>query len=176
MAIVRFNPMSEVMNLQREMNRFVDSFLSPASRDTGEGPASAVWRPVVDIHEDDNGYIIEAELPGMSKDQVSINYQDGVLTLSGERRYAREEEPGRTEEEESGKVQTGRTNGNGNGHSKEKGISCHRMERFYGKFYRSFSFPSAVDPDNINAKFDGGVLTVTVPKAEVVKPRRIEIG
>lgn len=175
MAIVRFNPMNEVMNLQREMDRLVDRFF-PATRTDDEAARSAVWRPTVDIHEDENSYTIDAELPGMKKEDVKISFQDGVLSISGERRYEYEEVP--TAEEKGG-------NGNGKGEGtvegrvpveKRAGRSCHRMERFYGRFHRSFTFPTAVNPDAINARFDNGVLKVSVPKAEQVKPRQIQIG
>ena len=171
MAIVRFNPINEVANLQREMDRLVDRFF-PVTRNDEDGARSAVWRPIVDIHEDENSYMIDAELAGMRKEDVKISYQDGVLSIAGERRYEYEE-----------KVPAAESNGNGNGQhegrvstEKRSSRSCHRMERFYGRFHRSFSFPTAVDPDGITAKFEDGILKVVVPKAEQVKPRQITIG
>lgn len=172
MAIVRFNPVNEVMNLQREMDRLVDRFF-PVTR-ADEEARSAVWRPTVDIHEDENNYMIDAELPGMKKEDVKISFQDGVLAISGERLYEYEEKAPAAEEK-----------GNGNGDGKVEGRvsverkvgrSCHRMERYYGRFHRSFTFPTAVNPDAINARFENGILKVVVPKAEQVKPRQIEIG
>jgi HSP20 family protein len=159
MAIVRFNPATDLFGLQREMNRlFTDFFPTKRSQEEFE---SAVWRPMVDVHEDENSYYIDAELPGLRREDVKLNFQDGVLTISGERRYTREQK-------------TGGENGHGEGNG--KGSSCHRMERFYGKFHRQFSFPTHVDADRIAAKFEDGVLKVTVAKAEEVKPRQIEIG
>jgi HSP20 family protein len=157
MAIVRFNPANELFNLQREMNRLFTDFF-PTQR-KGEEFESGVWRPMVDIHEDENSYLIDAELPGLRREDVKINFQDGVLTISGERRYERE-----------GKGENGNSDGEG-----KKGGTVHRMERLYGKFYRTFSFPSTINADAIKAKFEDGVLKVTVPKAEEVKPRQIEI-
>lgn len=154
MAIARFNPAQDLFNLQREMNRLFGDFLPTAKKEQEEF-ASAVWRPMVDVHEDDDSFQVDAEIPGVRKEDLKINFQDGILTISGERTYDREQKEG-------------------NGENR-KGVSCHRMERFYGKFYRSFSFPSAVAPDAINARFEDGVLHVTVPKAEQVKPRQIEI-
>ncbi|MEO5930275.1 MAG: Hsp20/alpha crystallin family protein [Candidatus Kapaibacterium sp.] len=145
-------------DLQKEVNRFIENFIPATRKGTEEGFESAVWRPVVDIHEDEIAYTIDAELPGMTKDDVRINFQEGTLSIAGERKYGYER--GNQQEE-------------GNGFAKDK--SCHRMERFYGKFHRSFNFPSTVNADAINAKFDNGVLTVTVPKAEVIRPRQIEI-
>ena len=169
MAVVRFNPINEVMNLQREMDRWVERFF-PVGRGDDEAARSAVWRPVVDIHEDENNYIIDAELPGMRKEDVHISYQDGVLSVSGERRYEYEDT--------TDKSQNGNGEGSGDGRRPEvkSGRTCHRLERYYGRFHRSFSFPTAVNPDAINARFDDGILKVTVPKAEQVKPRQINIG
>ena len=136
-----------------------DNFF-PARKGNGdEGFESAVWRPVVDVHEDEHNFIVDCELPGLSREDIKINFQDGTLSISGERNYTYEQKPN----EANGTVQ-------------DKGKSAHRVERFYGKFHRSFTFPTAVNPDAIKANFDHGVLTVTVPKAEEVKPRLIEIG
>lgn len=178
MAIIRFNPMNEVLNLQREMDRLVDRFFPVAPR-AEDDARSAVWRPIVDVHEDENSYTIDAELPGMTKDQVKIAFQDGVLSISGERSYEYEEKP---TGESAG---NGNGNGNGNGRSSEaidgrvsverRGRTVHRMERFYGRFHRTFNFPTAVNADDISATFDNGVLKVVVPKAEQVKPRQISI-
>jgi HSP20 family protein len=167
MAIVRFNPVNEVMNLQREMDRWVERFF-PVGRGEDDAARSAVWRPVVDIHETDTAYVIDAELPGMRKEDVTINYQDGVLTVSGERRYSYEDPAAEAE---------GTGNGNTEGRvSTEKKNTCHRLERYYGRFHRSFSFPTAVNPEQISARFENGVLKVTVPKAEQVRPRQIDIA
>ncbi len=160
MSIVR-NPSISVYgvqrDLQREMNRLLENFFPTAPRRAAdEGFESAVWRPMVDIHEDATSYVIDAELPGLSREDVKISFQDGTLALSGERSYQHEKKE--TPE---------------NGGAREK--SCHRMERFYGKFHRTFNFSSPVDADGISARFDNGVLTVTVPKAEIAKPRQIDI-
>ena len=144
MSIVRLNPFNEMVGFQREMNRLFEDFF-PARK--GESSDSAVWRPTVDLHEDENAYIVDVELPGVNKEDVKINFQDGLLSISGERNYENE--------------------------SKEK--DAHRLERFYGRFYRSFNFPNAVNGDDIVASYENGVLKVSVPKAEEVKPRQIEI-
>jgi len=163
MSIVRYPTMSLYglqNDLQREMNKIFDSVFPTQRKATEEGFESAVWRPVVDVHEDENRYIIDAELPGLTREDVKISFQDGTLTISGERNYQYEKK--------------NPSNGN-NGENGAKEKNCHRMERFYGKFYRSFSFPTAVNPDAINARFENGVLIVTIPKAEAVKPRQIAI-
>ncbi len=171
MAIVRFNPLNEVLGLQREMNRLFDTF-APARRDD-EGYESAVWRPVVDVHEDENGYSIDIELPGMKRDDVTINYQDGTLAVSGERRY--EHEVGAPASDGDGARAKENGNGDDSGTVRKRPVTVHRVERSYGKFYRSFTFPSAIDEKGIKATFHDGVLNVRVPKAEEVKPRKISI-
>ncbi|MBC8144985.1 MAG: Hsp20/alpha crystallin family protein [bacterium] len=182
MAIVRFNPMNEVLNLQREMDRLVDRFF-PTTRNVDEAARSAVWSPVVDVHEDENGYTIDLELAGVNKDQVKISYQDGAVSISGERTYEYIDKA-------AGETEDGGANG-ANGDSAKGGISIdvagrvsvekkgptvHRMERAYGRFHRTFNFPTAINPDAISAKFDNGMLKVVIPKAEQVKPRNISIG
>ena len=158
MAVVRINPGNELFGLQREVNRLLTEFFPVAKK--GEELETAVWRPLVDVHEDDNSYYVDAELPGLRKEDVKMNFQDGVLTISGERRFQH--------------VVNGEEGVDENGAAK-KGNNVHRMERKYGKFHRQFNFTSHVNADNITAKFEDGVLKVQVPKAEEVKPRQIEI-
>lgn len=170
MAVVRFNPLNEVVGIQHEVNKLLENFF-PGRRFGGNDEEfhSAVWRPVVDIHEDENSFIIDAELPGLSKENVKINFQDDTLTITGERRYQRDSQPqaapaeGEDEQPAAGAQQNRSTN-------------VHRMERSYGKFIRSFTFPKAVNADGIAASFENGILSVSVPKAEAAKPRQISIG
>ncbi len=108
---------------------------------------SGGWMPAVDIRETDDSYEFTAELPGLAKEDVSITLEDKILTLSGERKFEEAEERN----------------------------SYHRVERAYGKFSRSFTLPGAVDQAKVKASFKDGLLTVSVPKAEEIKPRRIEI-
>ncbi|MGB5400706.1 MAG: Hsp20/alpha crystallin family protein, partial [Thermoanaerobaculia bacterium] len=105
------------------------------------------WVPPVDVQETEDAYVFTAELPGMSKDDVSITLEDNLLTLSGERSLK----------------------------EKEEGENFHRVERAYGSFSRSFSLPSQVDSSKVEASFKDGLLTVEIAKAEQAKPRKIEI-
>lgn len=106
------------------------------------------WRPAVDIEEGRNSVKITAELPGLQKKDIKISVdEDGVLTLSGERRFEKE----------------------------EKGKDYHRVERGYGSFTRSFTLPSNVNADKIDAKMEEGLLTITLPKKEEAKAKEIEI-
>lgn len=143
MTLVRFSPMRDMMSLQEELNRIFNS----TSRSGGEEYESATWSPVADVIEDGDKFMIRADMPGVAKGDVKINFKEGVLTLSGERKSV----------------------------ERKEGETSHREERVYGRFYRSFTFPSPVNADKIDAKFQDGVLQVTVPKAEEAKPKQIEI-
>ncbi len=105
------------------------------------------WMPNVDIQESEDAYEVAAELPGLTKDDVDITVENNMLTLRGERKWADEENQG----------------------------NYHRIERAYGKFMRTFSLPTTVLADDVNARFDDGVLLITIPKAEEAKPRKIAI-
>lgn len=184
MSIVRFNPLSDLLNLQREMNKLFETVPSSTRRSDGEEFDSAVWRPVVDVHEDENAYLIDIELPGLSREDLKINFQENTLTISGERRYRHDgggQQNGQAKgEDASVNGNAGSANGEGatkvEVQPKKKTLSAHRLERVYGRFFRNFSFPTAVDAEAISARFENGVLEVMVPKAEEVKPRQITIS
>lgn len=105
------------------------------------------WMPPVDVRETDEAYLVAAELPGVSKEDVEITVENNVLTLRGERKWQAE----------------------------SNGESFHRVERSYGRFTRTFTLPRTVRPDDVEARFDDGVLYLTLPKAEEARPRRIAI-
>lgn len=147
MAITRYNRGSEFDLLRREMSRFFDDFFLPY-REGEEGQRSAVWAPRADLSETDDAYLIAMDLPGIHRDELDITMEDGTLKVSGERSMETESENGQ----------------------------YHRIERSYGRFFRSFSFGPNADADNVEASFDDGVLTIRVAKAEERKPRRIEVG
>ncbi len=113
----------------------------------GESLAAGGWAPAIDIYETPDAFVIDAELPGVKPDDVEISVEEGTLTVRGER--------------------TPR-----GGVSEE---AYHRVERRYGPFGRSISLPQSVNTERIDATFDAGVLTITVPKAEQAKPRKIEV-
>ena len=146
MTVTRWNPMNDFMRMQNEMNRYFNG-IAP-SKKTDEDYESAVWSPKVDITEDADKYVLMFDIPGVAKEQVKMNYADNTLKISGERKS----------------------------HEEKEDLTCHRIERVHGKFYRSFDFPTMVNAENISASFKDGVLTVTVPKAEEVKPKNIEIN
>ncbi|MCC6153134.1 MAG: Hsp20/alpha crystallin family protein [Candidatus Hydrogenedentes bacterium] len=105
------------------------------------------WAPAVDLKETEQEYTLEADLPGMKKEEIDITVVDNVITLKGERKHEAE--------------------------TKEKGY--HRIERRYGSFERTFELPGGFDASKINAHFDNGVLKVTMPKREEMKPKQIEV-
>jgi HSP20 family protein len=151
MAIVRFNPVSDLLNVEREFSRmfktFEDHFGLSKKETSHKEYENAAWMPLTDIYEDKDDYKIKADLPGIKKDDVKISFSDGKLSISGERNQEK-----KTEE-----------------------AKCHRIERTFGKYYRSFTLPKEIKEDKIKADFKDGQLTVTIPKAEEVKPKEIDI-
>lgn len=111
-------------------------------------PASRPWSPAVDIYETENELVLKADVPDMDPKQIGIQLENGTLTLKGERKF---------EQEKNG----------------QKGF--HRIERSYGSFVRAFSLPETVDGEKVKAEYTNGVLTVTLPKKEVAKPRTINV-
>ncbi|HLG15221.1 MAG TPA: Hsp20/alpha crystallin family protein [Blastocatellia bacterium] len=138
------DPFRELFDLQRSINRlFDDSFVKAPA----EGASLATWTPAVDVYEDENSFLIKAELPEVNRDDVKVNIEDNVLSITGSRRFEHE----------------------------DKRDGYHRVERSYGQFYRSFTLPPNVNPDAISAEFKDGVLRLSVPKKEEAKPKQIEV-
>jgi len=131
-------PMS---GLRREIDRLFE--------DAGM-PSGGRWMPAADVREDDGSIDIDIELAGISPDDVDINVENGILTVSGEKR---------TTEKKEGKEG-----------------QYHSVERRYGSFVRSFQLPQGVDESKITANFDHGLLTIDIPKSALPQPRRIQIG
>jgi len=147
MAIVRWDPFRDVAALQDRINRiFNDSF--GRSRDLDDEVSLYDWRPPVDIYETSDGIALKVELPGVNKDDVSVEVKDNVLTLKGERLLDPE----------------------------IKDEHYYRKERSFGKFNRSFSLQEPIKPDLIKAGFKDGVLTVEVPRPEEEKPKQITVN
>jgi HSP20 family protein len=116
--------------------------------DVATSGARQRWSPAMDLVEVDDHFVLKADLPGLSEDDVSIEVNDNVLTVSGERKSEHE--------------------------SRERGF--YRVERAYGSFRRTLTLPEGVDADAISASFDRGVLEISIPKPEQRKPRKIAIG
>lgn len=151
MAIIRFNPVKDLLNIEREFNRLFNSFDKQFGfgerEQSNEEYENAVWMPLADIYEDKEDFKLKLDLPGLKKEDVKISYSNYKIAISGERRN----------EEES------------------ENYKYHRVERAYGRFYRSFDLPEKIQDDKISADFSDGQLTVTIPKAEEAKPKEISI-
>lgn len=145
MTVTRYDPFRDLRNLQEEVNRLFTGNIGRTYDD--EGIARGSWNPSVDIYENKDQIVLEAELPGMNRDDFDLTVENNVITLRGERRFEKKED---TE-------------------------NYHRVERAYGSFSRSFTLPNTVTGEGATADYRNGVLRVTLPKREETKARRIEI-
>lgn len=146
MAIVRWEPFRDLVTTQERFNRlFNESFSRLFGDEEGLGRA---WTPAVDVFENDNNYVLKAELPGVDPKDVEVRVEDNTLYLKGERKFEKE-----TKEE-----------------------NYHRVERSYGSFARSFALPGSIDSDKVQAEYKDGLLTLTIPKREEAKPKTIKIN
>ena len=147
MALARWTPARDIPAIRHEMNRLLNEF---SGRGTGEeGTWSSVgWIPPVDIYESDDALVVKAELPGFSKEDITVELKDNTLMLRGERKRESDVKEG----------------------------NYHRMERTYGVFQRSFLLPTTVDQQNVKATYKDGVLELSLPKVESAKAKRVAIG
>src|SRR5690349_1360495 len=145
MNIVKYDPFRELRSLQDEMTRLFTGVV-PASFNREEMTHGA-WAPSVDIYEDKDRLILEAELPGMNRDDFDISVENNVITLRGDRKFEK----------------------------KTDGDNYHRVERSYGSFTRSFTLPQTVTAEGASADFENGVLRVSLPKRAETKARKIEV-
>lgn len=148
MALIRWDPTRELTSLQSEMNRLFTSFFDTPTQSGANGGALRRWIPPMDLVETDEQFVLRADLPGLSEEDVSIEMEDSVLTISGERKAEHED--------------------------RKEGY--YRVERAYGAFARSLTLPEGVDADAVAATFDKGVLEVRIPKPEERKPRKVAIS
>src|SRR5438552_4068077 len=146
MTITRWDPFRDLSVLQERMNRLFNDAGRGWRND--EAAATTTWSPAVDIFETEGEIVVKAELPGVDRKDITLNLDNNVLTLKGERRFEKE-----TKEE-----------------------NYHRIERAYGGFSRAFSIPATVDEEKIRADYRDGVLKIALPKKEVAKPKQIRIG
>lgn len=142
--LTRRSPNRTLHNLQREVDSLFDRFFD---RTGGDGSTSAVWAPQTDLLETDDAFRLRLDVPGMTKEDIDINLQNGTLTVSGERTSEQTDE----------------------------GEEYVRVERAFGTFHRTFRLPDAVDQENIEATYEDGVLSINVPKTEESTRRQIEI-
>ena len=146
-ALTRWDPFKEMDELQRRLTSMFGLGSQRLANGKEETMTVTQWLPLVDITEDDKEYLITAELPEVKKEDVKVAVENGVLTISGERKSEKE----------------------------EKNKKYHRIERAYGSFERSFIVPDDADADKVNAEFKDGVLKVHLPKSERSKAKQIEV-
>jgi len=145
MAIVRSDPFHVLNQLQRGVNRLFET--SRFGEEETGGLATSDWAPAVDIKEEADRFVIQADLPGVDPKDIEITMEKGVLTLKGQRASE----------------------------TKEETEKYKRVERVRGTFLRRFSLPETADPDKISAKSKDGVLEVVVPKGTTAQPRKIAV-
>ncbi len=145
MALVRSNPWTALPTLQNRVNRLFDDMFPEIGQ--GDDMGLMEWRPMVDTYEKDDAIVVNAELPGVNKEDISVDVKNNILTISGERKH----------EEDVNED------------------NYFRKERFYGKFQRSFTLPDNVDSEKVDAAYKDGVLEVKIPKTEQGTTKKIEI-
>ena len=146
MTIVRYDKFRDLRTLQEEVNRLFSTNLTRAFDD--EGIARGAWAPSIDIYENKDQIVLEAELPGMKQEDFDLSIENNIITLRGERKFEKTEETD----------------------------NYHRVERSYGAFTRSFTLPQTVSAEGATAEYNNGVLRVTLPKREETKARRIQVS
>ena len=147
MRLVRWEPFHNSVSTQERMNWIFDEAFRGQGR-TSEEARATDWAPAVDIFEREGHTVLRAELPGIEPKDVDIQVENNVLSLRGERKFDAE----------------------------VKREDCHRVERTYGTFSRSFTLPNALDTEKIQAEYKDGVLEVTLPQKEEAKPKQISIA
>jgi len=150
MASLRHEPWGLLRQIQQDLNnslRYVEGGAThPVDTDNSD-VATSHWRPAVDIREEKDRFVIEADVPGVDPKEIEVTMENGILTLKGERKFEKD----------------------------ASGENYKRVERAYGMFYRRFSLPDTANPEKIQARSQNGVLEISLPKEEKVQPRRINV-
>jgi HSP20 family protein len=139
----RWSPQQNLDSIHSQLSRFLEPFTRMADEDL----VSGAWVPPVDVAETQEKIIVRAEVPGMKQEEIQIEFENGLLSIRGERKLI-----------------------------KEEGVTFHRVERTFGNFSRSFTLPRTIDPEKISASYRDGVLQIEVPKKEEAKPKQIRIA
>ena len=145
--LMKWNPFRELGEVQNRFGRFFGGFPTGLREGNSETLTLPDWSPQVDITEDDQEYLIKADLPEMKKEDVKVVVENGILSVSGERKTEKE----------------------------EKKKKYHRIERSYGSFRRGFLVPEDSDGTKVKAEFKNGVLKVHLPKSPAAKPKAVEV-
>jgi len=143
--LATWSPLNRLSSLREEMNRLLDGSLAGFS---GSAGLFGGWNPTVDVFQDKDSVLIKAELPGMKKEDIDITFQEGTLTICGERKQESEVKEG----------------------------EVYRSERLFGKFHRTVSMPTKVDAEKIKASYKDGILSVQLPKAAEAKAKQIDVS
>ena len=146
MNLVRWDPFRELDGIHARLSRMLGE--RPLRGFDTDTLSFGEWAPAVDIQESDNEYLVKADLPEVKKEDVKVEYEDGVLTVEGERKMEKE----------------------------EKGRQFHKIEREYGKFVRRFALPGEIDAAKLSADFRDGVLNVHLPKSLETKPNAVTVN
>jgi HSP20 family protein len=136
----------DLADLQTQLHRIFEPFARFTPRED-EDLVSGTWVPPVDVAETQEKILVRAEVPGLRQEDIQIEFENGLLTIRGERKL-----------------------------EKSEGVTWHRVERIYGNFSRSFTLPRSVDPERISAAYREGILEIEVPKKEEAKPKNIRIA
>ena len=147
MALARWTPNRDMMSVRDEMSRVLNEAFGRGTNDESAW-FSGAWTPPVDIYETDEALVMKAELPGFSKDDISIELKENTLVIKGERKHEDEVKEG----------------------------NYHRMERSYGAFQRAFMLPMTVDQEKVKASYNDGILELRLPKVQAAQPKRIAVS
>jgi HSP20 family protein len=149
MNVVRYEPWGLLRRFHDDVNQlFGDTQLNPSAAGDQSSIATSNWTPAVDIKEEEERFVLKADIPGVDPKEIEVTMENGVLTIKGERRHESEQES--------------------NGYK--------RVERSYGTFYRRFSLPDSADAERVTATGKNGVLELSIPKLEKVQPRKITVS
>ena len=141
---VAWTGFGRLSSLRDELDRLFESPWAELSRTS---QLLSGWTPALDMHEDKDSFVVQAELPGMKREDIDVSLHDGALSISGERRTEKQYEE----------------------------AEVYRTERFFGKFQRTVTVPAPVAADQVTAQYKDGILTVTLPKTEAAKPKQIDV-
>ena len=149
MAITRWDPFREFSNLQNQMTRLFQDYQPTRAGQSGEDfLTSGTFVPPVDIYEDEHNITLKLEVPGINENDIDVRVENSTLTIRGERKFEKD----------------------------VKEENFHRIERSYGSFSRSFTLPNTVNPEQVNADYTNGVLTIALAKRAEAKPKQIKVN
>ncbi len=144
-ALTPWRDFGRLSGLRDEIDRL---FEVPLAELAGTAQTLGAWTPALDVYEEKDNFVVNVELPGMKKEDITVSFQEGALSISGERKSE----------------------------TKHEETEVHRSERFFGRFQRVITLPTAVAADKVKAQYKDGILTITLPKSEEAKPKQIDVA